>query len=537
MIDIGPVGFAMLVAGLLLLAFNQRFWLEAAAMFWHGGFSGVLFLAALALLLWLAHATVLVLIPGRLPMKVVAAVLFPAGAMAAYCADSYGVVIDTGMIRNLGATDSRELLGVLSPRLWVYVAGLGIVPVFLIARCRITRIPLRQSVRQRALLAAATLAVLVLVHVAFAPQFQALRHQRQLHYLSVPGAAIASVASYARAQLKAAPESPPLAATEPSSHLLRPAGSKPLLVFLVIGETARHASFELGGYPRPTNPRLSRIGNLYYFSQAQACATSTAVSVPCMLSPLGREQFLRNASRAPNVLEELAAAGVAVEWRSNNTSSLDPGAGVARIPMPPDARARLCNAESCLDEILLDGLEQQVMSATGDRLIAFHQMGSHGPAYHLRYPAAFEYFQPTCRRIDLAACAPDDLRNAYDNTIRYTDHVLAEMIAMLDRASGGYDTALVYVSDHGESLGENGAFLHSAPYRFAPPEQKRVPFLVWMSGAYMERFGMDASCLPDRLARAVSHDHVYHTLLGMMAARNAHYDGAHDVLAACHGQQ
>lgn len=539
MIDLGSsVQFALLYAGLLLLAFNQRFWLQAAGLFWHGNFSDALFLAALALLLWLSYAAALLLVPGRLPLKTVAAVLCPLGAMAAYCADSYGVVIDTGMIRNVGATDSRELRGLLSPRLLVYSIGLGVVPVFLVARCRIAPASWRTALRQRLRFMVFGLALALPLCLAFAPRLQVLQQQRQLHYLSVPGAALASAAAYLRMELAAPPDEARLAAAHATSRLPPPPGARPLLVFLVIGETARHASFQLGGYPRPTNPRLSGTGNLYYFSHARACATSTAVSVPCMLSPLGRERYVGgDDARPPNVLEALAAAGAAVAWRSNNTAGFDPGAGVARLGLPAGAGPGLCNEESCLDEILLAGLEQHLMRATGDSLLALHQMGSHGPAYHLRYPPEHETFRPACTRRDVAACAPDALRNAYDNTIRYTDHVLAELIAVLGRASHRYDTALLYVSDHGESLGENGVFLHSAPYHLAPPEQTRVPFMLWMSDGYAGRFGIDASCLRKRLALPVGHDHVYHTLLGMMAARNADYRDARDVLAACRGEQ
>lgn len=532
-VDLGsPVQFALLVGALLLLAFNQRFWLEAATLFWRGKFPDALFLATLALVLWLSHAAALLLIPGRLAMKVVAAILFPLGAMAAYCADSYGVVIDPGMIGNLGATDRREILGLLNERLLVYVAGLGVVPVFLVARCRIAQLPWRADLRQRLRFIALVLLTAVLAGLAFAPRLQVLQQQRHLHYLSVPGAALASAAVHLRSSQSAAADAPIL----PASPLPRPSGARPLLVFLVIGETARHASFELGGYARPTNPRLRRIDNLYYFSRAEACATSTAVSVPCMLSPLGRQRFVVH-RQGPNVLRELAAGGMAVEWRSNNTGGFDFGSDVLHVAPPAALPAGLCNEESCFDEILLAGLEQHVMDATGDRLLAFHQMGSHGPAYHLRYPASHEAFRPACRRRDVDACPPEDLRNAYDNTIRYTDHVLAEMIGVLQRAGRHYDTALLYVSDHGESLGENGLFLHSAPYPLAPPEQKRVPFMLWMSDAYAARFGIAASCLRQRLQLPVSHDDVYHTLLGMMGARNASYDQARDVLSACRGGQ
>lgn len=523
--------FALLMAGLFVLAFNQRFWLTAAGLFWTGRAADAAFLAALGLLLLLAHAVLILLVPGRLPMQVAAALLFPLAAMAAYCADSFGVVIDSNMVRNLGETDHREVMGLLSPRLLVYAVALGVVPVFLVARCRMPPAPWRRQLRERAAFIAAALVLGATVSLPFISRFRLSPEQRHLAYLSVPGAAIVSAGEYFRSD-----RAPPVHGRAETAATLhgRQADAKPLMVFLVIGETARHANFQLGGYPRPTNPALAGLANLYYFTEATACATSTALSVPCMLSPLGRDGFSMAAYRAvPGVLEELAAAGVQVAWRSNNTSRFDPGTGVRRIAPDDDVRAALCNAESCLDAILLEGLEPKPAPGRQDRLEVFHQMGSHGPAYYLRYPAHEEYFRPACRRRDLPACSAEELRNAYDNTIRYTDRVLARMIEVLTRASADYDTALLYVSDHGESLGEKGLFLHSAPYRYAPEEQKRIPFMLWLSDGYQRRARIDPACLRGRLGKPVSHDNVYHSLLGMMEASHPRYQPMLDALSAC----
>ncbi|HEY8608030.1 MAG TPA: sulfatase-like hydrolase/transferase [Noviherbaspirillum sp.] len=528
-----PVPFALMTAGMFLLAFNQRFWSTALAS-GAGGAVDVLHLASLGMLLLLAYAGALLLIPGSLPMKIVAALLLPVGAMAAYCADSFGVVIDAGMIRNLGETDRREVMGLLTPRLLVYIIGLGVVPVFLVARSQIAPIGLRRQLQHRLAFLAIAAAMAALALAAMPRLRAAVLDQEQLRRLAVPGAAVVAGADYLRVALLASARAGEPAPAGQAWRIAQPPHARPLLVFLVVGETARHKNFQLGGYARPTNPGLSRIDNLTYFTRAEACGTSTAVSVPCMLSHLGRNRFSLPAyDGAHNVLGALATAGVAVEWRSNNTAKFDPGRGVRKVALPDETRPDLCGDESCLDELLLVGLPQRLRAVSADSLLAFHQMGSHGPAYFLRYPASMQKFAPACRNKDLGACSAEELRNAYDNTIHYTDHLLSTMIAMLARDAAQTDSALIYVSDHGESLGENGLFLHSAPYASAPEEQKRIPFMLWMSEGYRSRFGIDSACLRHQRDKAIGHDHVFHTLLGMMAARSTFYTDGLDLLAPC----
>ncbi|MDB5760523.1 MAG: hypothetical protein JWM30_3812, partial [Burkholderia sp.] len=273
---------------------------------------------------------------------------------------------------------------------------------------------------------------------------------------------------------------------------------------------------------------------VYYFNQVTSCATTTAVSVPCMLSPAGRERFsLAAAARSANVLTELAQAGVEVSLRSNNSGSKGIGGERSTLDFSDSRNLPWCDDASCVDGILLQGLEAGMPAGSADRLVVFHQMGSHGPAYFGRYPQAFEAFKPACRSNDIRRCSLEELRNAYDNTIVYTDHLLTQQIGMLQKASGDFDTALIYLSDHGESLGENGVHLHGAPYEVAPQEQLRIPMILWMSDGYRARFGVDGACLRQQLSRPYSHDNLYHTLLGAMAVRTDHYRGAMDVLDAC----
>ena len=530
-----PVTFALLMASLFLAFFNGRFWQDTAAAYWHGHPADAFFLGALAVVLLLLYTAALLLVPGNMPMIVVAGLLFPLGSMAAFCADSFGLAIDSEMIRNVGATDRREALALFSPRIVLYTLAFGVLPLFLVARSRIAPLDLRGHLRHRLLFFTAAVLLAAPLLAFHASDFRDFAlHRRDLHYLSVPGAAVQGLAAYTHAHLQPVPATSTAAAARMPHRLAASAGGKPLLVFLVIGETARHANFQLGGYGRATNPGLANTAGLHYFSDVTSCATTTAVSVPCMLSHLGRERFsLAAAAHSPNVLTELAQAGVDVSLRTNNSGSKGIG-GTRRTLDFSESRARpWCVDASCLDAILLQDLDAEMTGKGADRLVVFHQMGSHGPAYHERYPQAAEVFRPACRSNDLRRCSPEEIRNAYDNTIVYTDQLLTEQISRLRQVSTEVDTALIYLSDHGESLGEGGVHLHGAPYEVAPQEQLRIPMIVWMSDGYRARSGIDQACMRRQVSTAYSHDNLYHTLLGLMEARTDFYRGGMDMLAPC----
>ncbi|MFL6716576.1 MAG: phosphoethanolamine transferase [Burkholderiaceae bacterium] len=534
-----PVWYALLVSSMYLMLLNHRFWREALALCWRGNAADLPFLLALFLLLLMGFSLALLLIPGRRPMHVASGVLFPLGAMAAYTADSYGLAVDADMVRSLAHATGGEAGALLGPRLLLYALLLGVLPLFVVGSSRIAPLPLRQHLRHRLLFCGAALALGAVLAASFGARFRVLLRS-DAPYLLVPAAALQGTARYVASDLASwRPDGPAsqAAPTYPPQRLPRAPGSRPLVVFLVVGETARHASFQLGGYGRPTNPLLSGMPRVHYFSNVTSCGTTTAVSLPCMLSPLGRARFtVAGARSVPSVLEQLAAAGVRVAWRANNAGSAGIG---ARLPTAafratrPESDPGPCDATACLDEAMLAGLDQALAQVDRDSLFGFHQMGSHGPDYFRRYPATAQRFSPACRRQELADCSIEEIRNAYDNTIAYTDRFLAAQIGLLESRSDRFDSALLYVSDHGESLGEQGIFLHGAPYATAPQEQKRIPLLLWMSEGYQQRMGIDGHCLERRLGQPFSHDNLYHTLLGMMAARDPHYRAAMDLLATC----
>lgn len=312
----------------------------------------------------------------------------------------------------------------------------------------------------------------------------------------------------------------------------------PVLTVLVIGETARAANFGLNGYARPTTPRLAAEAGVINFRQVRSCGTSTAVSLPCMFLDVGRAGFSDTlALRRENLLDVLQRAGFAVLWRDNNSGCKGICDRVRHDDLTNADVPGLCMGGECHDEVLLHGLQEKLDALAGDTVVILHMKGSHGPAYYLRYPEMFEYFTPVCKTNQLDRCEREAIVNAYDNTLRYTDHVLARTIELLRRNADRFDASLLYVSDHGESLGERGLYLHGVPYALAPPEQTHVPMLMWLSQSAEQRFGIDAACLHRKQEEALSHDNLYHSTLGLLDVQTRVYRARDDVFSSCRSPQ
>jgi len=310
---------------------------------------------------------------------------------------------------------------------------------------------------------------------------------------------------------------------------------RPLLVVLVVGETARAANWGLNGYRRATTPQLAAMPELISFAQVTSCGTNTEVSLPCMFSPWGRRQYDEaRVRRSESLLHVVQRAGVNVFWRDNQSGCKGVCDGIPHEVVDPRQSPALCEEGRCLDEALLVGLERRLQRPDGgDQFLVLHQLGNHGPAYDKRYPDAFRRFTPVCATADLRRCSREQIVNAYDNALLYTDHVLARTIAWLREHGAGRDTALIYVSDHGESLGENGLYLHGLPYAIAPDVQTQVPMLLWLSPGIAETQGIDTACVRQRAAQPAAHDHLFHSLLGLLDVSTSLYDPAMDLLQPC----
>ena len=453
---------------------------------------------------------------------------------------TYGVVIDSSMLANVAQTDVREVRDLLSwPMLAAVVIGVVLPGVWL------WRQPVRAVsakpllVRQLGVALLAFLVALGLFWMSFQDIASLTRNHKQLRYMINPFNSVYALTRLAVGQATVAAQ-PLQVIGEDASLRMAPASeaSAPLVV-VILGETARAANFGLGGYARDTTPQLRQIqaqGDLVYFSDVKSCGTSTQASVPCMFSHLGKAAYEDSKARSESVLDVLQRAGLAVLWLDNQSGCKGVCDRVPNVATTALKVPEFCTSGECLDEVMLHELPQQLAAlypakrAKGT-VVVMHQMGSHGPAYYKRSPAAMKPFQPECNSHALQNCPPEHIVNAYDNSILYTDHFIAKTVNWLQAQSR--PTALIYVSDHGESLGEKGLYLHGMPYSLAPKEQIHVPMLVWLSKPLQRERNWRMDCLQAQSAKALSHDHLFHSMLGLSQVSTRLAKPELDLFAAC----
>lgn len=407
------------------------------------------------------------------------ALLLLAASQAAYYMDQYGVVIDTVMIDNILNTNPQEFAGLVSFSLVLRTLLLGIVPAWLVLKYRPQMQGFKTELKARVLLLVLLVVSLAAVIAPFTAGYASfIREHKTTRFYANPTFFTYSAYQYLSQYLKSS-EVVALTKTAQDAKKLGPE-DKTELVILVVGETARADRFSLNGYKRETNPELQKQ-DVVSLTHVSSCGTSTGESVPCMFSVMKRRDFNREkALHIENALDVLFENGVQILWRDNNSDSKGVATRMQYENFKSPTLNPVCDSE-CRDVGMLSGLDRFVASKKNrDILIVLHQMGNHGPEYYRRYPAEFERFKPACKSGELRTCTKEEIDNAYDNAILYTDFFLSQVIEFLKKYDGQYETAMLYVSDHGESLGEHGIYLHAAPYLFAPKEQTHIPVIVWM---------------------------------------------------------
>jgi len=534
---IGAPFLTLAVAVFLATAGNIKFWTTFTAA--AGGLTPARLplLAGALLIIVLFFNACLTLASFRFVAKPVFILLLVTASTASYFIAAYGVVIDRAMVQNVFETDVREATELVSWHMLLTVGLLGLLPASWIARARIAYPEGRRGLVLRASIAGGSLllalALLMLLFKSLAP---VVREHRELRFLLTPTNTIQATNGYLRSKWSTPVVVAPLGRDAMKGRAWAGRTRKTVTV-IVVGETARAMNFSLNGYRRQTNPLLARQPGLINFSNVRSCGTATAVSVPCVFSAFGREEYSESrASSQEGLLDVLNHAGFGVVWRDNNSGCKGVCARVGFEDLSrPGGPNGFCAGEECYDEGLLGGLPELIRRSEKDLVIVLHQKGSHGPAYAKRYPEGFGRFSPVCDSNDFEKCTAVSIANAYDNTILYTDYFLSKTIDTLRAAAeqDGVDTAMLYFSDHGESLGENNLYLHGAPYMFAPDEQTRVPMMLWMSDGFSERFGIDRTCLMARRNEALSHDNVFHSVLGLLDVNTAVLNPKLDLFHAC----
>ncbi|EEP96505.1 hypothetical protein yaldo0001_34840 [Yersinia aldovae ATCC 35236] len=406
-------------------------------------------------------------------------ILFLLGSAAAnYFIFSYGAVIDANMMQNAFETNAQEATALFTPRMAVWLLVLGIMPALIVCFVHIkaTR-PWWYMLGLRVANILISFVIILLIAALFYKDYASLiRNNKSIVKMLTPSNFVTGSFQFAKHKYFTS-NMPLLRIGEDADKgpVIR-GQQKKTVVILVVGETARAENFSLGGYSRETNPRLQKQ-DVTYFKNASSCGTETAVSVPCMFSNMARKNYDATlASHQEGLMDILAHAGLNLLWRDN-----DGGCKGAcdRIPHQDVTQLQLaadCTDGVCLDNALLYKLDDYINGLTRDGVIVLHQMGSHGPAYYRRSSPEINKFSPTCDSNQIQDCPPQALVNSYDNSILYTDTMLDNTIKLLQQHSERFNTALVYLSDHGESLGENGIYLHGTPYMFAPSQQTHIPF-------------------------------------------------------------
>jgi lipid A ethanolaminephosphotransferase len=477
---------------------------------------------------------ILSLLAWRPLLKPAIVVLLLATALGGYFMWTYHIVIDSSMATNTLQTDWREALGLFTPWLALTVLVGAVLPAWLVWRSPVRHHPWKkQALRNTGGVVVGIGLTVVLVLASFQPLASTMRNHKKLRYLLNP---LNSIYAVTEVTVGGKHRSGPLLPVGVDAQVAATPGHPRLLV-LVLGETGRAGNFGVNGYPRDTTPELARA-QVASFRNAWSCGTSTAASVPCMFSSLTRDEFLGRDQDSENLLDVLQRAGLAVLWIDNQPGGCK---GVCdRVPHVNTSGLddpKYCAGGECHDEVLLAGLDERLAALPAEKrakgvVLVMHQMGSHGPAYSKRTPAAFKRFLPECTSANLPDCSQQELLNAYDNTIAYTDHVLGSAIAWL-RTRGDYDGALLYVADHGESLGENNLYLHGLPYALAPDVQKHVPWVTWLSPGFEQRSGLTLQCLRAHADAHLTHDNLFHSVLGLMQVSTSAYQRGLDAYAGC----
>lgn len=526
--EMSPVSLVLCVSAWLATVGNAALWRSLWEMSLLRDAGGALLAGSLAVGIGALLAMLVSLFAWRSTLKPALVVLLMVAAGASHFMLAYGIVVDASMLTNVLQTDMHEAGDLFSGRLVVNLIVLGGLPAawVLTRPVRYGRWTARAGGNLKFALASGVVVVLAVL-AGFRPIASTVRNHHEVRYLINPLNVVYATAKVAFAGAARPRVIVPIG--EDAAIGARFDAAKPPLLALVVGETGRAGNFGLNGYARDTTPVLAQRGAVS-FRDMWSCGTSTAASVPCMFSRIGREAYLDRTHDEEGLLDVLQRAGYAVLWLDNQGGCK----GVCdRVP-----NVSTCADGECLDGVMLDGLDARLAALPAARrargvVVVFHPIGSHGPAYYRRSSPETKRFLPECTQNELQACSRDALVNAYDNSIAYTDRFLGDTVDWLSRHEGSFAPAMVYVADHGESLGENNLYLHGLPYAVAPDVQKHVPWITWLSPAFEARGGASMACLRRQVDTPLSHDFFFHSLVGLMDVHTAVYDPKRDAYAAC----
>lgn len=495
--DIKLTHFALVMSVLNFLFFHYPFFKFVFNNLDYKSFGGILIVVSLIILMLVfnAFAYYLFLSMSRYVGKFLMVFTFIVSSIAIYFVNTYSVIIDDSMIGNVFNTDYGEASSFFSLKLVLYVIFFGIIPSIYIVKAKI----IKETLKKFLVTFSVTLLFIVALILGNASNWLWIdKHSTTLGGLAMPWSYLVNTSRFYTHKYQ-----------ENKKEILLPDAkikdNKKSVVVLVIGESARRQNFSLYGYEKNTNPLLSTTPNLYHFN-ATSGATYTTAGVKCILDHKDTGDLYEI---LPNYLFR---NHVEVAWRTSNW-----GEPPVHIKNYKNAEALMANSKgqrADYDEILLSGLKEEILASEKNKvLIILHTSTSHGPAYSKKYPAKFEVFKPVCNSVELAKCSKEELMNAYDNTIVYTDYLLHTLIETLKELKE-YDSSMIFVSDHGESLGEKKLYMHGVPMSIAPKEQYEIPFIVWMSDSTRQL----------KPYKSLTQLHVFHSVLNFLGIESPIYN-------------
>ncbi len=456
-------------------------------------------------------------------------VLTSAGAL--YAAKTFHVIFDASMMESIFETNSSEASFYINISSILFVVFYGVLPAIIISMVRFEyRKTLWQELLSRVLLVIMALVVLVLIAATTYKDYASVgRNNKYLNKMINPAHVFNGV-KYIKKEYFTTPLE--YQSLGDDAQLVATENGKPTMVIFVLGETARGMNYAYNGYHNNTNPYTEKQGFIS-LPDVQSCGTYTALSVPCMFSNMTRQQYNKDrANNQDNVLDIIAKAGVNTLWIENDGGDKGVAKRTQKIQTEASRKDDNCNGRTCFDgEMLTDTDAFLAQDDQRSKLLVLHAIGNHGPTYWQRYPRSMARFTPSCDRSDIEKCSDEQITNVYDNALVYTDYVISQLVEKLEKYQDKYNVALMYVSDHGESLGENGLYLHGTPYAIAPKEQTTVPWLIWIPQQYAQQKHIDANCLQTQTG--VSHDNLFHTLLGFYGVQTQEKQTDLDLASIC----
>lgn len=521
---LSEVNLVLLVAAFLTLTGNFTF-LEKTLQIYPLS-ENWLFVGSLFLFLFTFLSALLIVLCFRWSLKPILILLLLISAVLTYSTNNFGVVFDHNMITNTFETDTSEFSDLVSIKSLIYFCLLGLIPSTYVWKIQLVKSSIKTQLWQRVKMLLALIVVFVIVVLSFSKHYTSFaRENRDLRLYITPTYYLYSSVKFINSQIETSAK--PFKEIGLDAKINKKSDKRRLVIF-VIGETARRDRMSINGYDRKTNPYLEQE-DIISFKEMTSCGTDTALSVPCMFSILERGNYSHaKGKNMSNVLDLISQAGASVIWLENNSSSKSVADRIEFKDYRSSENNPICNPE-CRDEGMLINLQNYINEQNKrDTLIVLHTMGSHGPAYYKRYPEEFEVFKPICKTNQLNECSNAQISNSYDNTILYTDYFLSKVIELLESNSQESDTAMFYVSDHGESLGEGGLYLHGMPYFMAPNEQIDVPAFMWLDESISEVFNKEK--LRKNAELPQSHDSLFHTLLGLMDVETKLYKKEMDLM-------